>query len=92
MDMAGDGIGVLDFDPICQCQDNDGLVMQVVSLHQNGSVATAKVNNRFGREVHVVRFRLSKTGSRWLLADVVTRRQPSLLKDLEKANLNLKVR
>jgi hypothetical protein len=83
-DTAAEGVGVLDYDPLCQCQDQDGLRMRLVSLRQNGAKAIATVENRAGNERSVVVLHLLKTADGWRLADVTTAYQPSLLRRLER--------
>jgi hypothetical protein len=75
-DTIGVNIGVLDYDPICQCQDKDGLKMRILSLAGRGSTAMAIVENIHGGKRTRVRFRLALTGEGWRLADVMTSEQP----------------
>jgi hypothetical protein len=86
-DTRGPDIGVLDYDPICQCQDDDGLSMRVVTLEVKGSTAVAVVENTFfDSKRWRVSFRLENGNHGWRLADVTTADCPSLLKMLERAN------
>src|SRR5437762_2176829 len=47
-DTSGPEIGVLDYDPFCQCQDNDGISMRIVSLDRRKSTALAVIETSFG--------------------------------------------
>lgn len=44
-DMRSSQIGVLDYDPLCQWQDDDGLKMRIVSVKVNSPSAYAVVEN-----------------------------------------------
>jgi hypothetical protein len=84
-DMSGPEVGVLDYDPLCQCQDDDGLKMRVISVKANSLSAYADVENVFsGTDRLKVRFRLENGPHGWRLADVATSNQPSLLKALDR--------
>lgn len=78
----------LDGDPFCDCQDNEGLVMRIVSVSRHESEADALIRNHFegsgDADRHVtLRLRMTKTG--WRVDDVATREQPSLRAGLRDA-------
>lgn len=80
-------VGLLDYDPLCQCQDDSGMRTKVQAVTQRGGTADARVSVYFGsrdqRDIHV---KLERTPKGWRIADVVTRDEPSLLADLVKSN------
>jgi hypothetical protein len=80
-------VGMLDYDPLCQCQDDSGMRTKVQAVTQRGATADARVSVYFGsrdqRDIHV---KLERTRAGWRIADVVTRDEPSLLADLVKSN------
>ena len=75
--------GPLDYDPICQCRDNDGLSARIQSLAVSGDRAIASVLLQFDgdhppppRRVTLVLTRAPLVG--WKIADIQTSRVPSL--------------
>ena len=75
--------GPLDYDPICQCRDNDGLSARIASLDVSGNRAVASVLLQFDgdhppppRRVTLVLTRAPLAG--WKIADIQTSRVPSL--------------
>jgi hypothetical protein len=67
-------IGKLDFDPICDCQDSDGLRFQVTHLTRSGSRAVASVSLHFNdKTVRNVRLSLLRESDRWSIDDIQTR-------------------
>ena len=86
--LARGEVGFLDGDPLCDCQDTGGLRSRIVSLVVKGASASARVSVSFAgtsdsREIHL---KLVPTPAGWRIADVGTRREPSLLHDLWEAN------
>lgn len=82
-DSAGGRIGGLEYDPICQCQDNDGLSAQILSVAVSGDRALARVLLRFDgshppppRRLTLLLVRTPLAG--WKIADIQTQRVPSL--------------
>ena len=81
----------LDFDPVCQCQDNDGLSAQILSVTGSGDRAVAQVLLRIdgpkplpAKRVTLMLTRASLAG--WKIADVQTREMPSLRAWLARHN------
>ena len=79
----GGKTGGLDFDPICQCKDNDGLSAQILSVTGTESKAVAQVLLRFDADRIVPPKRLTFVLTRaplagWKIADIQTARVPSL--------------
>jgi len=79
---AGDR-GGLDYDPLCQCKDNDGLSAQILSVAATGSQAVARVRLRIDavrppppQNVTLRLMRAPLAG--WKIADIQTQRLPSL--------------
>ena len=82
-------VGALDFDPICDCQDSDG--MQLVKISED-SVDTSKailtVELRYpssSQELKRLHLHLLREANGWRLDDVVSGKQPGLRKLLERA-------
>jgi hypothetical protein len=81
-DLTGPDVGVLDYDPLCDCQDAAGLKMRPVSIKGDSSVAIATIENAFGEERRLVRLRLENGKAGWQIADIASSQRPSLLKAL----------
>lgn len=81
--LAQDGGAALNYDPLCQCRNNDGLSAQILSVSGNGKRAVARVLLRFDADriappqrVTLVLTRAPLAG--WKLADIQSARIPSL--------------
>jgi hypothetical protein len=79
----GGKTGGLDYDPICQCKDNDGLSAQILSVRGTENKAVAQVLLRFDadriappKKLTFVLTRAPLAG--WKIADIQTARIPSL--------------
>jgi hypothetical protein len=75
--------GVLGYDPICQCQDNDGLSAQILSVVVTDDRAVAQVLLRFDASHPVPPVRVKLLLNRaplagWKITDIQTQRVPSL--------------
>ena len=83
-DMHGEEVGVLDYDPICQCQDYDGLKMRLLSLFKSGSnvIAILQIS---GSERKQIDLHLAPTTYGWRITDISTAKRPSLLRMLNSA-------
>jgi len=86
VDMSGSDVGILDYDPICQCQDNEGLIFRVVSIREGPTKAAAAIESRSGRDTRRVKLQLVRTSQGWRIGDFATKAEPSLLHDLERSN------
>ena len=87
-ELAGDEVGYLDGDPLCDCQDLSGIKPRIESVEPRGSDgAEARVVMNFGtRDVRTITLRLEKTPGGWRVADVGTKDEPSLLEALRRSN------
>ncbi len=77
-------VGKLDFDPICACQDDDGIVLENLKLNLTGP-HTAIVNLTINahRPPHIpIRLTLVWTTKGWRINDIHTKGIPSLKKYL----------
>jgi hypothetical protein len=83
-----DEVGRLDGDPLCQCQDHEGLEPVVREVRRTtAKTALADILLRFpGYDDRQVRLRLARTVRGWRIADVATADDPSLLQDLQRSN------
>jgi hypothetical protein len=81
-------VGRLDGDPLCQCQDHQGLVPLVREVRRpTARTATARIRLRFpGYDDRDVSLKLVRTASGWRIADIATPDDPSLLRDLQRSN------
>jgi hypothetical protein len=80
-------VGLLDYDPLCQCQDDSGMRTRVQAVSQRGATADARVSVYFGSsDQRDIRVKLERTAKGWRIADVAAKDEPSLLADLVKSN------
>lgn len=82
-------VGYIDADPICQCQDADGLRASIISVREHGRrQADARVVLRFtGNGTHLpVHLFLTSTPDGWRVLDVSSRYEPSFLHGIEQSN------
>lgn len=86
--LAKGEVGYLDGDPICQCQDPDGLKARVQRVIAQGpNKATAQVSiGLTGYDARPARFTLVRTRAGWRIDDVWSKDEPSLLRAIEDAN------
>ncbi len=85
--LAGDEVGWLAGDPLCQCQDHEGLEPVVREVRRAAKTATADILLRFpGYDERQVRLKLVRIARGWRIADVATADDPSLLRDLQRSN------
>ena len=86
--MAKGEVGYVDGDPICQCQDPDGLRAKIVRVTRQGaSKAIVEVIIDFeDSTLRRVRFSLVRTAAGWRIADVSSADEPSFLRAIEDAN------
>jgi hypothetical protein len=79
-------VGTLDWDPVCDCQDTDGIseLRIVLAQHPPAHKATAYVTFRKFTITHVT-LDLDQTRGRWLIVDVHTKRTPSLVAFLRRS-------
>lgn len=82
-DMRGTEIGLLDYDPICQCQDDAGQTLRIIAVRTTGRASIATVESTSGGERSRITFRLANGREGWRIADIGTASRPSLLKSLE---------
>jgi hypothetical protein len=87
-------VGYLDGDPVCQCQDADGLHASVKGVTRQGrDSAAVSVQLDFvdSTPTHV-RISLLRTRAGWRIADVSAPDEPSLLRALEVSNRKARAR
>ncbi len=90
--LAHGELGAVDFDPICQCQDDDGMTAQVGSVQVTPpGAATAAVTLRFAapgepRLVKHVEFNLVSVMGAWRVHDIRSKQMPSLRAFILKSN------
>jgi hypothetical protein len=80
---AGD-VGILDGDPICDCQDSGGIRLTHLAIEAAGKGrAVANVTLRFPSETRSLKLDLVAWRGQWRVADVHTRDTPSLVRLLQ---------
>lgn len=86
--LAHGEVGYVDGDPICQCQDTDGLHAKVAKVtKQSTTRALAEVVLDFtDSTARRVKFSLVRTNAGWRIADVSSSDEPSFLGAIEKSN------
>jgi hypothetical protein len=74
-------VGILDGDPICDCQDAEGLKLTDVKVVEAGKgAARADVVLAFPSETRSISLDLVAVGGEWRVGDVHTEQTPSLVK------------
>jgi hypothetical protein len=86
--LAHGEVGYVDGDPICQCQDPDGLHAKVFRVTRQGPAkASAEVILDWtDSTARRVRFSLVRTPAGWRIADVSSGDEPSFLRAVEDSN------
>ena len=77
-DTSGRQIGVLNYDPLCQCQDNDGLRMVLIGVRVRGSAAKLRLQTGGAHDRTNMRLLALRIGREWKISDVSTAMTPSL--------------
>lgn len=68
--------GLMDWDPICDCQDPEGLTGVQVAVRPSGDEATARF--AFGSRAVTIEYKLVHTAAGWRIADIGSAKIPSL--------------
>jgi hypothetical protein len=80
--LAHGEVGALDSDPMCQCQDDTGMKVEVVDAHATGKSAVVHVRLIFTEEkpplTIPVELDLTAVGKSWRVHDVKSKNTPSL--------------
>ena len=89
--LAKGEVGAIDSDPLCQCQDDGGMKVEIGPAKPVGSTsATAAVVLRFGAasppDIQRVEFSLVAVNGQWRIHDIKSTDTPSLRAYLTKAN------
>jgi len=86
--LAKGEVGYLDGDPICQCQDTDGLRARILRMRSLGrDSATADVLLDYtDSTARRIRLSLVHTKAGWRIADIYAGDEGSLLKALDASN------
>jgi hypothetical protein len=78
-DTAERSVGVLDYDPFCQCQDHSAVQVRLVSIDAQGSKGTVWLESGIEERQTRVKLILEKIGREWKVGDVSTADEPSLV-------------
>ena len=85
--LAKGEVGFVDADPVCQCQDDSGLVAKLVSVTMTGpGAADAVVNLQYPNETVALTLHLVPVNGAWRVHDLSTGEVKSYLAALLKAN------
>jgi hypothetical protein len=85
--LAGDEVGYMDADPLCQCQDAAGLQAGIGDVRLSEPRASARVRITFsGSHPRDLRLDLVRTAAGWRIWDIATADEPSLLAGLKRFN------
>ena len=68
--------GLMDWDPICDCQDPEGLTDVQVAVRPGSGEATARF--AFGTRAVTIEYKLVQTAAGWRIADIGSAKIPSL--------------
>jgi hypothetical protein len=80
-------VGAVDWDPLCQCQDDDGLRAEIDHIALDGpQIAYAHVKLHFPSAADSVDFELRFVNRQWRIHDVKSKDIPSLRDLLIRAN------
>ena len=92
--LAKGEVGYVDGDPICQCQDAEGLRARVASVQQlSRDRAVVRVLIALhGYKPRPARLSLTRTRAGWRIADIASAEEPSLLAGLTASNRTQKRR
>lgn len=87
-------IGVLDFDPFCQCQDNEGMTHRISAVSGDDRAATVTVIDRWPPPAEpaeiAVTFSLARGGPHgWRIRDIGTADTPSLASEMQRGLADL---
>lgn len=81
-DLVQRGRGELDYDPLCQCHDNDGLSAQILSVAGTSDRSVAHIVLRFDPDLRAppqrVRLILTRSAAGWKIDDIASAKVPSL--------------
>ena len=78
--------GYLDWDPICACQDYEGLQIIKISIFNKDQKNFGEVHLKISETIFMISLELIKINGKWFIKDIKTADVPSLLKYL-KSNL-----
>jgi len=85
--LAKGEVGFVDADPLCQCQDDSGLVANIVSVTMTGpGAADAVVSLQYPNETVALTLHLVPVNGAWRIHDLSTGEVKSYRADLLKAN------
>lgn len=76
--------GYLDWDPLCDCQDPEGLHIKKITIFQNSEITYAEINIVFTAEEKKVILQLKHLNGKWLINNIEGKSVPNLRGYLEK--------
>ena len=80
-------VGAIDWDPLCQCQDDDGMRAEIGRVEITGpATASAHVDLHFPSNATAVELALTRVAGQWRIHDVSSKDTPSLRDLLMQAN------
>jgi hypothetical protein len=82
--LANGEVGYLDGDPLCECQDAEGFVLEKIKISRKSGVTYADVSYAIGAEKRALQLKLKAIKGKWLISDVFSNEMPGLVKYLSK--------
>jgi hypothetical protein len=82
--MANGETGFLNWNPLCDCQDDGGMKVSSITFSEKKGKTYAEVKLAFSLEKRTVVLQLAKIKHRWLINDIETQETPSLCKYLSE--------
>ena len=80
-------VGAIDWDPLCQCQDDDGMRVEIGRVEISGpATANVHVELPFPSNPTAVELALTRVAGEWRIHDVSSKDTPSLRDLLMQAN------
>jgi hypothetical protein len=77
--------GFLDWDPLCDCQDPEGIQIDQITLDRKYKAIYVDLKFTISETKMSLTLKLSKIGKKWLICDVGSPTTPSLYEYLQKS-------
>lgn len=78
-------VGVLDFDPLCNCQDSTGLKIEKIKIDSKSNSTIAHVTFTISEIKNSLKLQLIKVKGKWLIKDISSEDIPSLYNYMKTA-------
>jgi hypothetical protein len=81
--------GILDWDPLCDCQDPEGMRIDEIVVKKKNVFIYAELKFMISGTKMMLTLKLRKTGGKWLICDAISPTTPSLYEYLQKGIADL---